>query len=73
MSVVGESLLTALEAAARLGISKSTFHKFRAKLCANGLRFVTYQGEGEGKTKRYLASSIDRMIDRAARKEIDLF
>jgi predicted DNA-binding transcriptional regulator AlpA len=62
-----EQLLTPTEVSKKLRISRSKFYRIRAKLIANGLQKVKIDG-----STKYLESSIDRMIIRAAETETDL-
>ncbi len=62
-----EQLLTPTEVSKKLRISRSKFYRIRAKLIANGLKTVKIEG-----TTKYLESSLDRMILRAAETERDI-
>lgn len=64
---MSEQLLTPTEVYKKLRISRSKFYRIRAKLIANGLQTVKIDG-----SVKYLESSLDRMILRAAEREGDL-
>lgn len=66
------SLLSAAEAARRLGIARSTFFLLLPRLKARGLRFVLIPSPTDRKPiKRYVAASIDRIIADALKAEND--
>lgn len=65
-------LLTASEAARRLGMGRTTFYALASRLQAKGLRFVMIPSpSGKTPTRRYVAASIDRIIDETLRPEKD--
>ena len=66
-----EELLTAGETARRLGVSRQTFWRLRGRLRARGLRVVMIPSTRPGgrPAVRYQASSLHRLIDRAAQRE----
>ncbi len=65
-------LLTAAEAARRLGMGRTTFYALSDRLRARGLRFVMIPSSSGGKpTRRYVAASIDRIIADALKPEKD--
>jgi len=60
-------LLTASAVAARLGVSRQTFYALRDRLLAKGLRTVKLPGRKAGACRvRYMASSLDRLLEQAA-------
>ena len=56
-----ERLLNPIDAAKKLGISRPSFYKMKARLIAKGMKKVRV-----GRRVKYLESSIDRIIMRAA-------
>jgi len=66
-----EQLLTAADVAKRLAISPSHFGRLRADMIVAGLRVVKIPSRQEGGSPlvRYTASSLERLMDRAAEKE----
>jgi predicted DNA-binding transcriptional regulator AlpA len=64
---MSEQLLTPTEVAKKLRISRTKFYRIRARLIANGMQRVTIDG-----SIKYLESSLDRMIRKAAEKEGEL-
>ena len=61
---MSERLLRPKDAAKKLGISRPTFYKLRSRLIAQGMKAVRV-----GRSPKYLESSIDALILRAAEKE----
>ncbi len=57
-----EQLLKACDVYRRLSISNSKFYRIRLRLVANGLKVVSIDGND-----KYLESSLDEMIRRAAK------
>lgn len=66
-----DELLTTAETARRLGISRQTFWRLRPRLQAEGLRVVLIPStRAAGRPSvRYQASSLHRLIVRAAERE----
>ncbi|HEG44629.1 MAG TPA: DNA-binding protein [Phycisphaerales bacterium] len=58
---MAEKLLTIDTIAKRLGVSRRTFYRLRARLMARGLQEVCV-----GKLRRYREASLDRVIQRLA-------
>lgn len=67
-ATMAEQLLNAKQAAARLGISVRSLHRYRAKLCALGMQIVRL-----GQRVTYRESSIDRIIRMAAERDESLY
>lgn len=65
-------LLSQRNAAKRIGISKDTFRKALPRLRALGLKVVELPASGKKKHIKFLTSSIDAAIIRAAERELDL-
>lgn len=61
---MAEQLLTPTEVAKKLRISRAKFYMIRARLMARGMKRVTVDA-----ATKYLESSIDAMILRAAERE----
>ncbi|MBE0534530.1 MAG: helix-turn-helix domain-containing protein [Phycisphaerae bacterium] len=61
---MSEQLLTPGQAAKKLAISRSTFYRLRAGLIARGVRTIKV-----GSGTKYLESSMDEVIRRAAENE----
>ena len=61
---MAEQLLTPTDVTKKLRISKSKFYNIRARLIARGMKKVIVGGN-----TKYLESSIDRMIIRAAEND----
>ena len=61
---MAEQLLTPTDVTKKLRISRSKFYRIRARLIASGMKRVTIDG-----SVKYLESSIDKMILRAAERE----
>lgn len=66
-----DELLTVGETARRLGVSRQTFWRLRPRLRAGGLRVVLIPSTRPGgrAAVRYQASSLHRLITRAAQRE----
>ena len=62
-----EQLLTAKEAALRLGICYRTFNSYRPRLVAKGLQEVTV-----GRSRKFRQASLDRLIQQAAENGVAL-
>ncbi len=62
-----EQLLTAKQAANRLGICYRTFNSYRPRLVAKGLQEVTV-----GRTRKFRQASLDRLIEKAAENGVAL-
>ena len=60
-----EQLLTPTDVTRKLRISRSKFYNIRAKLIANGMKRVTIDG-----SVKYLESSIDALLRKAAETEV---
>jgi hypothetical protein len=58
---MSEQLLTPIQAARKLGISRAKFYVLRASLIARGMKRVTV-----GSHIKYLESSLEKLIQRAA-------
>jgi predicted DNA-binding transcriptional regulator AlpA len=54
---MSEKLLTPIQAARMLGVSRSKFYGIRHQLMARGMKRITV-----GKNHKYLESSIERLI-----------
>lgn len=68
--LLATELLTARQAAGRLGMGQGRFFELMTQLRAAGLEVVTVPSRsGASLTKRYTASSINRMIRAAVRTE----
>ncbi len=61
---MAEQLLTPTDVTKKLRISRSKFYNIRARLIARGMNKVVVGG-----STKYLESSIDRMIIRAAEND----
>ena len=61
---MSENLLSPTNAARKLGVSRMTFYRIRAKLLAKGVKTVTV-----GNHVKYLESSLDALIRLAAETE----
>ncbi len=61
---MAEQLLTPTDVTKKLRISRSKFYNIRARLIARGMKKVIVGGNA-----KYLESSIDRMIIRAAEND----
>ena len=61
MTSTTEQLLTATDAARKLGISRTTFYKIIASLKAKGVKTVKIRS-----VDRYVESTIDEVIRKAA-------
>jgi predicted DNA-binding transcriptional regulator AlpA len=59
-----EQLLTPIDTAKKLAISRTTFYKLRYRLIANGLQYVVLGG-----IVKYRQSSLDRLIADAAEQK----
>ncbi|MBW8036663.1 MAG: hypothetical protein FVQ79_13825 [Planctomycetes bacterium] len=64
---MGEQLLRPTEVHKKLRISRSKFYRIRARLIANGMKTIRIDG-----SVKYLESSIDAMIRKAAETEVPL-
>lgn len=64
---MAEKLLTTRQAGEKLGVSRATFYRHRPALIAKGLRCVRVGGG-----TKYLESSLDRLILKAADTDIPL-
>lgn len=66
-----EELLTAGETARRLGVSRQTFWRLRGRLRASGLKVALIPSTRDGgrPAVRYQASSLQRLITKAAQRE----
>ncbi len=58
---MAEQLMTPMDVARKLRISRATFYRFRGKLIAAGLKMIVV-----GEYKKYLESSLDRLIQKSA-------
>ena len=58
---MSEKLLTPIQAARKLGISRAKFYVLRTSLTARGMKRVTV-----GSHIKYLESSLEKLINRAA-------
>jgi predicted DNA-binding transcriptional regulator AlpA len=61
---MAEQLLNPMEVAGKLKISRTTFYEIRPKLIAKGLKTLRV-----GQHIKYLESSLDRLICKAAENE----
>ena len=61
---MGEQLLTPTDVTKKLRISRAKFYKIKGRLMAKGMKKVVIDGN-----TKYLESSIDAMIKRAAERE----
>ena len=59
-----EKLLRPVEVAKKIGVSKATFYRIRAKLIARGVKTVVV-----GSSTKYLESSVDSLILKSANSE----
>ena len=59
--MMAEQLLTAKQAATRLGVCYRTFNEYRPRLVAKGLQEVFV-----GKSRKFRQASLDRLIQKAA-------
>jgi hypothetical protein len=64
MTKTPEQLLTPIEVARKLSISRSKFYRIRGRLIANGVKWVIVD-----RNIKYLESSIDTLIRKAAETE----
>jgi len=66
-----DELLTAGETARRLGVSRQTFWRLRSRLRAGGLKVVLIPSTRDSgrPAMRYQASSLHRLITKAAQRE----
>ncbi len=62
-----EQLLTPTDVTKKLRISRSKFYRIRAKLIAGGMKRVVIGGN-----TKYLESSIDALLRKAAETEVPL-
>ncbi len=64
---MSEQLLTPTDVYKKLRISRVKFYRIRARLISNGMKTVKIDG-----SVKYLESSIDAMIRKAAETEVPL-
>jgi len=64
---VPERLLTPEQVAEQLGISRSQFYRLKPALIAKGMRTVVV-----GRRRKFIESSLDRVIQTASEKEMAL-
>ncbi len=62
-----EQLLTPTDVTKKLRISRAKFYRIRAKLIASGMKRVVIGG-----SVKYLESSIDKLLRKAAETEVPL-
>ena len=64
---MSEQLITAKQAALRLGICYRSFNSYRPRLVAKGLQEVRV-----GRSRKFRQASLDRLIEKAAENGVPL-